>query len=65
MVENWQRTLLLLSLQHVVDGATSDNLKRILVDAMVLYGGLIQEMMAFSGTLRVDEFFYYSQQKKC
>jgi hypothetical protein len=42
VVENWQHILLLLSLQHVVDGTTSDNLKRILVDAMVLYGGLIQ-----------------------
>ncbi len=30
----------------MVDGATSHNLKRILVDAMVLYGGLIQEIMA-------------------
>jgi hypothetical protein len=30
----------------VVDGATLDNLKKILVDAMVLYGGLIQETMA-------------------
>jgi hypothetical protein len=29
----------------MVDGATLDNLKRILVDAMVLYGGLIQETM--------------------
>jgi hypothetical protein len=28
---------LLLSLQQVVDGAASNNLKRILVDAMVLY----------------------------
>jgi hypothetical protein len=33
--------LLLLSLQWVVDGPTSNNLKRILMDAMVLYGGLI------------------------
>jgi hypothetical protein len=30
----------------VVDGATSNNLKRILVDAMVLYGGLIKETIA-------------------
>jgi hypothetical protein len=44
--ENWQQTFLLLSLQRMVDGATLDNLKRILVDAMVLYGGLFQETMA-------------------
>jgi hypothetical protein len=30
----------------VVDGDTSNNLKRIMVYAMVLYGGLIQETMA-------------------
>lgn len=29
----------------VVDGDTLDNLKRIVVDAMVLYGGLIRETM--------------------
>ncbi len=29
----------------VVDGDTLDNLKRIVVDAMVLYGGLIWETM--------------------
>jgi hypothetical protein len=28
MVEDWQITLLLLSLHHVVDGATSNNLKK-------------------------------------
>jgi hypothetical protein len=44
--ENWQQTPLLLSLQRMIDRATLDNLKRIMVDAMVLYGGLIQETMA-------------------
>jgi hypothetical protein len=29
---------MLLSLQHVVDGATSNNLKCVLVDDMVLFG---------------------------
>ncbi len=46
VVENWQQTPLLLSLQQVVDGATSNNLKRIFVDAMVLYGDLIEKTMA-------------------
>ncbi len=46
MFENWQQTPLLLSLQEMIDGATLDNLKRIMVDAMVLYGGLIHETMA-------------------
>jgi hypothetical protein len=36
----------LLSLQRLVDGATLNHLKRIMVDAMVVYGGLIQETMA-------------------
>jgi hypothetical protein len=40
VVEGWQKILLLLSLQQVVDGATLNNLKLILVDAMVLYGDL-------------------------
>jgi hypothetical protein len=35
-----KKILLLLSLQQVVDGATLNNLKLILVDAMVLYGDL-------------------------
>jgi hypothetical protein len=30
----------------VVDEVTLDNLKKIMVDAMVLYGGLIQEKIA-------------------
>jgi hypothetical protein len=30
----------------VVDGAISNNLKKILMDAMVLYGGLTKETMA-------------------
>jgi hypothetical protein len=30
----------------VVDGVTSNNLKRIFVDAMVLYGDLIEKTMA-------------------
>ncbi len=38
VVEGWQKILLLLSLQQVVDGATLNNLKLILLDAMVLYG---------------------------
>jgi hypothetical protein len=43
VVEGWQKTPLLLLLQQVVDGATSNNLKHnILVDAMVLYGDLTQ-----------------------
>jgi hypothetical protein len=40
LVENWQLMPLLLSLHQLVDGAILDNLKRIMVDAMVLYGGL-------------------------
>ncbi len=43
MVESWQKILLLLLLQQVVDGATSNNLKHILMDVMVLYGDLTQE----------------------
>jgi len=38
VVEDWQKILLLLSLQQVVDGATLNHLKVILVDAMVLHG---------------------------
>jgi hypothetical protein len=34
-----------LFLQHIVDGITSNHLKRIIVDVMVSYGGLIQEIM--------------------
>jgi hypothetical protein len=37
----------MLSLQRVVDGATSNNLKHILVDAMVLYGDLNQDNIPF------------------
>jgi hypothetical protein len=36
VVEDWQQTFL----QHLVNGATFDNLKRVLLDAMVLFGGL-------------------------
>ncbi len=46
MVENWQINLLLLSLHRVVDGATPNTLKKILVDAMVLFGDLIWKIMA-------------------
>jgi hypothetical protein len=46
VVGGWQRILLLLSLQQVVDGATSYNLKCILVDVLVLYGDLTQENIA-------------------
>lgn len=45
-MENWQIIILLLSLQWVVDGATSNDLKRIIVDAMVSHGGLIPQTMA-------------------
>jgi hypothetical protein len=40
VVEGWQIFFLLLLLQQVVDGAISNNLKHILVDALVLYGDL-------------------------
>jgi hypothetical protein len=40
LVENWQLLPLLLSLRQLVDGTILDNLKRIMVDAMVLHGGL-------------------------
>jgi hypothetical protein len=43
VVEGWQIILLLLLLQQVVDGATSNNLNHILVDVMILYGDLTQE----------------------
>jgi hypothetical protein len=43
VVEGWQTIPLLLLLQQVVDGATSNNLKHILVNVMVLYGDLTQE----------------------
>jgi hypothetical protein len=46
VVEGWQTIHLLLSLQQVVDGATSDNLKHILVDALILYGDLTQKSIA-------------------
>jgi hypothetical protein len=46
MLKDWQITFLLLSLHHVVDGATSNNLKKQMVDAMVLFGDLIQKTMA-------------------
>ncbi len=46
MVEGWQKILLLLLMQQVVDGATSNNLKCILMDVMVLYGDLTQENIA-------------------
>jgi hypothetical protein len=36
----WQKKNLLLSLQQVINGAISDNLKCILVDALVLYSDL-------------------------
>ncbi len=39
----WLKVELLLLLQQMVDGATSDNLKHILLDAMILYGDLTQE----------------------
>jgi hypothetical protein len=40
LVENWELMSLLLSLHQLVDGAILDNLKKIMVDAMVLHGGL-------------------------
>jgi hypothetical protein len=46
VVEGWQKILLLLLMQQVVDGATSNNLKCILMDVMVLYGDLTQENIA-------------------
>jgi hypothetical protein len=45
-VGNWQIIILLLSLQWVVDGAISNDLKRIIVDAMVSHSGLIPQTMA-------------------
>jgi hypothetical protein len=32
-------------LQHPIDGITSNHLKRIILDVMVSYGGLIQVLM--------------------
>jgi hypothetical protein len=40
LVENWQLMSLLLSLHQFVDVTILDNLKIIMVYAMVLYGGL-------------------------
>jgi hypothetical protein len=37
---------LCLSLEHVVNGATFNNLKGVLVDAMVLFGDLCQETIS-------------------
>jgi hypothetical protein len=47
VVGGWQRIFLLLSLQQVVDGATLDNLKCIIVDVQVLYGDLTQESITY------------------
>jgi len=56
IVENWQWTPLLLCLQRVVDGATFDKLKRILVDAMVLFCDLDEDNIASKLiTFGVDE----------
>jgi hypothetical protein len=41
VVEGWQKIPLLLSLQQMVDGATSNSLKCILLDVLVLYGDLM------------------------
>ncbi len=46
MVEGWQKIILLLLMQQVVDGATSNNLKCFLLDVMVLYGDPTQENIA-------------------
>ncbi len=46
MVEGWQIFFLLLLMQQVVDGATSNNLKCFLSDVMVLYGDPTQENIA-------------------
>jgi hypothetical protein len=45
-VENWQIIILLLSLQWVVVGPALNDLKRIILDAMVSHGGLIPQTMA-------------------
>jgi hypothetical protein len=45
-MEYWQIIILLLSLQWVVDGAISNDLKRIIMDTMVSHGGLIPQTMA-------------------
>jgi hypothetical protein len=48
VVENWQWIPLLLFLQWVdIDGATSNNLKCILVDAMVFFGDFNQDNIAY------------------
>ncbi len=45
-MEDWQQTPMLLSLQCVVVGTTSDNLKHVLVDDMMLFGDLHKETIS-------------------
>jgi hypothetical protein len=45
VVEQWRRVPILLNLQRVIDGATFDNLTRLIVENLVKFGGLTETKM--------------------
>ncbi len=47
MMKNWQCVLILLKLKRLEVGATSNNIKTMIVDAMAAYKGLSNNNMAF------------------
>jgi hypothetical protein len=40
VVEGWRCLLILLTLQQVLEGSNVDNLTKIIVDSLLIYGGL-------------------------
>jgi hypothetical protein len=46
VIEQWKRVLILLNLQHVVDGTTFDNLTSLIVNNLMEFGGLNETNLA-------------------
>jgi hypothetical protein len=40
VVEGWRHLLILLTLQQVLEGSNVDNLTKVIMDILLIYGGL-------------------------
>jgi hypothetical protein len=46
VIKEWKNVLIMLNLQHVVDGTTSDNLTSLIVKSLMEFGGLSETNLA-------------------
>ncbi len=46
MVQNWVRILIFISLDKVLEGLSSDNLTKVIMEALIIGGGLPRDQIA-------------------